>query len=445
MPSVDRQVVLAEYSGLRPNVAEQVRANLARIIISHSITHEWGPSVRIAKSLIASTHSDSEGMLSNYHFRFHQGNQLYAGMGDSLNPLPVGTVIDSVARRKERSRILHDEDAIVFPADELSQMVFEGMGIQSKNQKRFQLQDSSESTGAKGRRGLPFHAGGLKRQIVENMKDLRIQEAQKRKREEEALQNAPADPTIHSTDPKDTKEKDERKSRVKIAHPELANLRKTPVTAEKKIKPVELLELAVPVIILDARTFRLGDFSLGLSDNHKDIVHDNVVWHLRFLRTKYKRVEPIFIVHAAESQEVSSLDEALSYQPPGSTYGPQCLGYLRALQSLTDHHINPDNADIYPLDFSTGSVRDGEDQVSSVIGVDKLRSISSRTAITILGNEISHSSSLEHSLIEVGAIALPKVVVARISEREGVLPLLRIQLPEKPDEDIFQQESKIAR
>ncbi len=431
MPSVDRPILITEYAGQNPKVAAQIRTNLKKIISCPSVMNNWGKSVRIPLALLS-----SETSATHYRFRFNQPDQLYFGMGDSTFPLPVGTIIDSETKRKNRKLKL-DEDALLFSSDDVANMVFQGMGVHSKKEKKIPRQESFVSTGETGRRGLPFHSSGLKRQILNNMIETEKQKARLRKRVEDAVRKVQNQPVSQDT-------QEHKKTRTPIPR-ELADLRTTPPSVEEKQEATEMLALAVPIVLIDARKFSYDWFTIGLSDDHKEIVRADVIWYLRYLKTKYKRVEPIYIVHANESREVASLDEAFAYQPDGIQVGPQYLGYASALQSIMNHNIDANVADIYPLDFTSGITEDFEDTVESVIAVDTLRSMSARTAVTIIRDDISYISSLEHSLVGIGALALPNVVVARIESKEGVLSLLRMQLPEQDESDYFQQEYRIAR
>src|SRR5699024_4101527 len=73
-------------------------------------------------------------------------------------------------------------------------------------------------------------------------------------------------------------------------------------------------------------------------------------WMTRFLRTKYKNVEIVFIAHHTEAKVVPEED----FFSKGESGGTICSSaYLKALE-LIDQKYDPAKYNIYPIHFSDG-------------------------------------------------------------------------------------------
>ncbi|HEV2339908.1 MAG TPA: hypothetical protein VGT05_04060 [Patescibacteria group bacterium] len=425
MPSVDNPDFLIIPKGAHPNVVDQVKANIAEIAISRGVTYSQDPYVRIPRYL----------PFLETGFRFSGDSMQFFGMGNGEYPVQGKKRIETEAERKARLEELPPEDTILFSLDTLASYVYQGMGIHSLKQFQSKQAHSYTSTGERGIPGMPHSNIEKKRQIVDNI----VREAQLQKRIKDALladKNNPLLSPFPQT-PETAAGSPKKVSGVYV------NLRRSHVTEMAETGTPELLELAVPFIIYDARQYTQGDKTLGITDEQKKIVHDDVVWLLRFLQTKYKSVRPVFIVHAKSVSQVASLDELLAYQQENVVYAPQYLGYKQALDIINRQEFDPEIADFLLFDFTTGYVQNVDDQAISLVKVGGLRNKCIRTAITIMREELE-LTPLEYGLIGHGNVLLPGVVVARIAKHIGVVPLLRMQLSEKDESHIQQNEVKIA-
>lgn len=73
-------------------------------------------------------------------------------------------------------------------------------------------------------------------------------------------------------------------------------------------------------------------------------------WMLRFLRTKYEKVEIVFIAHHTEAKEVT--EEA--FFSKGESGGTICSSAYRKALEIIDERYPPSRYNIYPFHFSDG-------------------------------------------------------------------------------------------
>jgi len=88
--------------------------------------------------------------------------------------------------------------------------------------------------------------------------------------------------------------------------------------------------------------------SMGLFEKY--IARSFFFWMLRFLRTKYEKVEIVFIAHHTEAKEVS--EEA--FFSKGESGGTICSSAYRKALEIIDERYPPSQYNIYPFHFSDG-------------------------------------------------------------------------------------------
>lgn len=88
--------------------------------------------------------------------------------------------------------------------------------------------------------------------------------------------------------------------------------------------------------------------SMGLFEKY--IARSFFFWMLRFLRTKYEKVEIVFIAHHTEAKEVS--EEA--FFSKGESGGTICSSAYRKALEIIEERYPPSRYNIYPFHFSDG-------------------------------------------------------------------------------------------
>lgn len=92
------------------------------------------------------------------------------------------------------------------------------------------------------------------------------------------------------------------------------------------------------------------DTSGSMGDYKKYMARSFFFWMTRFLRTKYKHVEIVFIAHHTKAKVVSEEE----FYSKGESGGTICSSaYIKALELISDHY-NPSQYNIYPIHFSDG-------------------------------------------------------------------------------------------
>ncbi|SFI84140.1 sporulation protein YhbH [Thermoflavimicrobium dichotomicum] len=88
--------------------------------------------------------------------------------------------------------------------------------------------------------------------------------------------------------------------------------------------------------------------SMGIFEKY--IARSFFFWMVRFLRTKYEKVEIVFIAHHTEAKEVT---EELFFTK-GESGGTICSSAYRKALEIIDSRYPPDRYNIYPFHFSDG-------------------------------------------------------------------------------------------
>lgn len=88
--------------------------------------------------------------------------------------------------------------------------------------------------------------------------------------------------------------------------------------------------------------------SMGIFEKY--VARSFFFWMVRFLRTKYEKVEIVFIAHHTEAKEVSEED----FFTKGESGGTICSSAYRKALEIIDHRFSPERFNIYPFHFSDG-------------------------------------------------------------------------------------------
>lgn len=92
------------------------------------------------------------------------------------------------------------------------------------------------------------------------------------------------------------------------------------------------------------------DTSGSMGQMEKYVARSFFFWMLRFLRTKYEKVEIVFIAHHTEAKEVT--EEA--FFSKGESGGTICSSAYRKALEIIDERYPPSRYNIYPFHFSDG-------------------------------------------------------------------------------------------
>jgi sporulation protein YhbH len=88
--------------------------------------------------------------------------------------------------------------------------------------------------------------------------------------------------------------------------------------------------------------------SMGLFEKY--VARSFFFWMARFLRTKYEKVEIVFIAHHTEAKEVTEEE----FFTKGESGGTICSSAYRKALEIIDSRYSPERFNIYPFHFSDG-------------------------------------------------------------------------------------------
>jgi sporulation protein YhbH len=92
------------------------------------------------------------------------------------------------------------------------------------------------------------------------------------------------------------------------------------------------------------------DTSGSMGSFEKFIARSFFFWMTRFLRTKYEKVEIVFIAHHTEAKEVTEEE----FFTKGESGGTICSSAYRKALEIIDQRYSPSQYNIYPFHFSDG-------------------------------------------------------------------------------------------
>lgn len=175
----------------------------------------------------------------------------------------------------------------------------------------------------------------------------------------------------------------------------------------------------VPVTKQDnsAVVIAMRDASGSMGDFEKYMTRSFYFWVVRFLRTKYQRVQIVFITHHTEAQEV---DEQAFFHL-GESGGTLVSSAYTLAKQIIEERYNPAHWNIYALHFTDGD-NWGEDDNERCAGIVKeLLGI-----CNVFGYaEVRHYSTAMSTLWGVlKAIGDDRLLMARIGDKADLWPAL---------------------
>ena len=362
-------------------VREAIRERLPEIVSEQAIITTDGK--KIVKVPIRT--------LEEYRFRFddEDGEGAGAGPGDTK----VGDVLDrrGPSRGPGRGPGAGDEPGVDYfeaevSIDELAEMLFADFRLPNLEPKRLQELESEHVRFSDIRRSGPMSTLDKRRTIKENIK-------------RNALQGKATFGSLKNDDLRfRTWDRDVRRE---------AN--------------------AVVIAMMDVSG------SMGIFEKY--VSRAFYFWMLRFLRSRYDRVEVVFVAHHTEAKEVTEQE----FFSRGESGGTKASSAYRLALDLVAARYPPDAWNIYPFHFSDGDNWPSDNETclalagelvgcSSLVGYGEIRQ-----------GRYGHDSTLMHAFNRVDN---PKFVRVVITEKTDVYPALRAFFGSAiPDQSIARQEA----
>ena len=345
-------------------VKEALKQNLADVVSEQSLITSDGK--KIVRVPIRS--------LEEYKFRFDQGNEenVGAGNGDSK----VGDVLERYGRANGPGRGPgageepgNDYYEAEVTMEELAELVFEDLGLPNLEPKRLQEMESETVRFTDIRKSGPFSNLDKKRTIRENLK-----------------RNALA------------------------GRPRFGGLKNDDLRFKTWERDVRRDSNAVVLAMMDV-SGSMGTFE-------KYVSRAFYFWMVSFLRSKYDRVEIVFIAHHTEAKEVTE-EEFFTRGESGGTKASSA--YKLALEVL-DARYPTDAWNIYPFHFSDGDNWPSDNEVcrrlveelvvrANLVGYGEIRQ-----------GRYGYQSTLMHAFEKVET---PKFLRVTIGDKTDVYPALR--------------------
>lgn len=163
----------------------------------------------------------------------------------------------------------------------------------------------------------------------------------------------------------------------------------------------------------------MRDVSGSMGEFEKYISRSFYFWMLKFLRTKYEKVQVAFITHHTEAREV---DEDTFFKLGESGGTKASSAYDLALRIVGERY-NPAQWNIYPFHFSDGDNWGDTDNRRCLELVEQLIQLSSAVGYGEIRQGGSRSTSTLMSAFQ--SIGNPKFIRVEIHERKDVYPARR--------------------
>jgi uncharacterized protein len=344
-------------------VREALKANLADIVSEQSlITSDGKKIVRVPIRT-----------LEEYKFRFDRGEQqgVGAGNGDSK----VGDVLARGGRPGPgKGPGAGDQPGVEYyeadvTMDEIAELVFEDLGLPNLQPKRLRELESDAIKFTDIRKSGPFASLDKKQTIRRNL------------------------------------QRNARRGAARFGELSTDDLRFR--TWEQSV------QYEANGVVL-----AMMDVSGSMGTNEKYLSRAFYFWMVRFLRTKYDRVEIVFIAHHAEAKEVTE-EEFFTRGESGGTRAS--TAYALALD-IVEHRYPPADWNIYPFHFSDGDNWPSDNETARTL-VERLANVSSMFGYgEIRPARAGYQSSLGHAIAK---IEHPKIQRVTLADRSDVYPALR--------------------
>lgn len=348
----------------KEKVKDALRRNLADAVSEQALITSDGK--KIVRVPIRS--------LDEYKFRFDRGNEENVGAGDGNSR--VGDVLERYgqARGPGRGPGAGEEPGVDYyeaeiSMEELAALVFEDLHLPNLAPKRLQELESEAVRFTDIRKTGPFANLDKRRTIRENLK-------------RNATAGVPGFGKLSSDDLRfKTWERDVRRES-------------------------------------NAVVLAMMDVSGSMGTFEKYVSRAFYFWMVSFLRSKYDRVEIVFIAHHTEAKEVTE-EEFFSRGESGGTKASSA--YQLALDSIRDRYP-PDDWNIYPFHFSDGDNWPSDNELCRRLAEALVDRSNQFGYGEIRQGRFGYQSTLMHAFEQLDS---PKFLRVTISDKADVYPALR--------------------
>ncbi len=348
----------------KAKVKEALKQNLADVVSEQALITSDGK--KIVKVPIRS--------LEEYKFRFDRGNEEDVGAGDGNSK--IGDVLERYgqARGPGRGPGAGEEPGIDYyeaevTMEELAELVFEDLGLPNLEPKRLQELESEDVQFTDIRKSGPFANLDKKRTLRENVK-----------------RNA-------------------RAGAARVGGLSTDDLRFK--TWERAVRRDA-----------NAVVMAMMDVSGSMGTFEKYISRAFYFWMVAFLRSKYDRVEIVFIAHHTEAKEVSE-EEFFTRGESGGTKASSA--YRLALETI-DARYPPDAWNIYPFHFSDGDNWPSDNELCRRLVEQLVERCNLFGYGEIRQGRYGYQSTLMHAFERIDD---PKLIRVTVGDKTDVYPALR--------------------
>jgi len=348
----------------KEKVKDAIRRNLADVVSEQALITSDGK--KIVKVPIRS--------LEEYKFRFDRGNEQDVGSGDGDSK--VGDVLERYGRARGPGRGpgAGEEPGIDYyeaevSMEELAGLVFEDLGLPNLEPKRLQEMESETVRFTDIRKSGPFANLDKKRTIKENIaRNARLGEAR------------------------------------------FGNIKSEDLRFKTWERDVRRESNAVVLAMMDV-SGSMGSFE-------KYVSRAFYFWMVAFLRSKYDRVEIVFVAHHTEAKEVTEEE----FFTRGESGGTKASSAYRLALDLISSRYPADAWNIYPFHFSDGDNWPSDNELCRRLTEELLGSCNLVGYGEIRQGRYGYQSTLGHAF---DAITDPKFQRVTITDKSDVYPALR--------------------
>ncbi|MEW6662834.1 MAG: sporulation protein YhbH [Bacillota bacterium] len=159
------------------------------------------------------------------------------------------------------------------------------------------------------------------------------------------------------------------------------------------------------------------DTSGSMGTFEKYIARSFFFWMTKFLRSKYKEVDIVFLAHHTRAKEVSEEE----FFTKGESGGTKCSSVYQLALKLIQERFPPEDFNLYPFHFTDGDNLPSDNELCVQL-VEKLADVSSLFGYGEIINPYYRSSTLMTSLKKVKN---PKLVTITIKDKMEVFEALK--------------------
>lgn len=173
----------------------------------------------------------------------------------------------------------------------------------------------------------------------------------------------------------------------------------------------------------NAVVIAMRDISGSMGEFKKMMARTFAFWMLKFLRTQYKSVEVVFLVHHTQAREVSE-DEFFQL---GESGGTKVSSVYQLCQEVIDTRYSPNRWNIYPIHFSDGDNWSDADNRRTVDVLEHLL-----PQVNVFGyGEIREGGYTSTLMSAFKGIRHARFKMVTITHRQDVYPALKTFFPRK--------------